>query len=261
MIEVNWRSAHIEAIGGSVMVVPNSTLNKETIVNFSRPRPNRTEMIDINFSHEDPPYQVRQALAELARDTEGVLGAPIAATLSYGDFGIKYRLIYRTREEDRWPVRNELVTRIWYMAKRHGFTLPYPVQVSLLHQQTHPFKEAEPAPAELLGQFPRLPKIAADDHAGTRRLTFGKGERLFDEGDALDGVLFVVSGSVSLQVVAGSTASEIGRVGAGEFCGNAGMHGHQAGGHACRRLGRHRGRAHRARRGSPPVRGQPTAGA
>ena len=39
--EVNWRSAHIEGIGGVMQVVPNSKLNKETILNFSRPRPSR----------------------------------------------------------------------------------------------------------------------------------------------------------------------------------------------------------------------------
>ena len=100
MKEVNWRSAHIEAIGGAIMVVPNSTLNKETIVNFSRPRPQRMEMFDVDFSHQDPPYKVRQALVELMRETEGVLEKPkpIAATLGYGDFSVKYRLIYRTAE-------------------------------------------------------------------------------------------------------------------------------------------------------------------
>ncbi len=83
------------------MVVPNSTLNKETIVNFSRPRPQRMEMIDVEFSYQDPPYKVRQALTELMRDTDGVLDKPkpIAATLGYGDFSVKYRLIYRTAEE------------------------------------------------------------------------------------------------------------------------------------------------------------------
>src|SRR6476660_6783701 len=142
--EVNWRSAHIEAFGGSIMVVPNSTLNKETIVNFSRPRAQRMEIFDVDFSYQDPPYKVRQALTELMRETEGVLEKPkpIAATLGYGDFGVKYRLIYRTAEKDRWPVKNELVTRIWYMAKRHGFTMPYPVHVALQHQQERPFTPA-----------------------------------------------------------------------------------------------------------------------
>jgi small-conductance mechanosensitive channel len=228
--EVNWRSAHIEAIGGATMVVPNSTLNKETIVNFSRPRPQRMEMIDVEFSHQDPPYKVRQALMELMRETEGVLDKPqpIAATLGYGDFSIKYRLIYRTAEQDRWPVKNELVTRIWYMAKRHGFTLPYPVQVALQHQQERPFTAAHPEGADLLAQFPRLPEIPPEDRARTRALTFGAGERLFDEGDDLDGVYFVVSGVVSLQLVRDRQVSEIATIQAGEFCGETGMLGHQA---------------------------------
>ena len=228
--EVNWRSAHIEALGGSIMVVPNSTLNKETIVNFSRPRPHRMELIDVGFSHQDPPYKVRQALTELARETEGVLQkpAPIAATLAYGDFSIKYRLIYRTEEKDRWPVRNELLTRIWYMAKRQGFTMPYPVQVALQHHQENPFSTAQPQASDLLAQFPRLPEIPIEDRARTRPLTFGAGERLFDEGDDLDGVYFVVSGAVSLQMVRDGQVSEIATIEPGEFCGETGMHGHQA---------------------------------
>src|SRR6478735_8492739 len=228
--EVNWRSAHIEAFGGSIMVVPNSTLNKETIVNFSRPRPQRMELVDVQFSLQDPPYKVRQALTELMRDTDGILEKPkpIAATLGYGDFGVKYRLIYRTATKDRWPVKNELVTRIWYMAKRHGFTMPYPVEVTLQHQQERPFTAANAEGADLLAQFPRLPEIPPEDRERTRTLTFGVGERLFDEGDDLAGVYFVVSGAVSLQVVRNHQVTEIATIHAGEFCGETGMHGHQA---------------------------------
>ena len=64
--------------------------------------------------------------------TDGVLASPkpIVATIGYGDYSIRYRLIYNTAERDRLSVKNELVTRIWYMAKRHGFTMPYPVHVA-----------------------------------------------------------------------------------------------------------------------------------
>jgi small-conductance mechanosensitive channel len=228
--EVNWRSAHIEALGGAIQIVPNSKLNKETILNFSRPRPNRMELVDVAFSFQDPPYKVRQALVELLLQTEGVLKSPkpIVATVGYGEFSIKYRLVYRTAEKDRWPVRNELVTRIWYMAKRHGFTLPYPVHVSLLHQQESPFRAAQPEAADLLGKFPRLPEISLEDRGHTRPLIFGTGEHLYDEGDDLDGVYFVVSGAVSLQMVRDGQANEIATIEAGEFCGETGMHGHQA---------------------------------
>jgi hypothetical protein len=164
------------------------------------------------------------------RETEGVLEKPkpIAATLGYGNSTVKYRLIYRTAERDRWPVKNELVTRIWYMAKRHGFTMPYPVNVVLQHHQDHPFAAAPVEGADLLAQFPRLPEIPPQDRAGTRTLTFGAGERLFDEGDDLAGVYFVVSGAVSLQVIRNRQAIDIATIHSGEFCGEAGMHGHQA---------------------------------
>ena len=106
--------------------------------------------------------------------------------------------------------------------------MPYPVHVALQHQQERPFRAAQPEAADLLGQFPRLPKIPPEDRARTRPLTFGAGERLFDEGDDLDGVYFVVSGAVSLQMVRDGQASEIATIEAGEFCGETGMHGHQA---------------------------------
>ena len=173
---------------------------------------------------------MRQALLEMLMQTEGVLKKPkpIVATLSYEEFSIKYRLVYRTAEKDRWPVKNELLSRIWYVAKRHGLTLPYPVQVELQHGNERPFTAPQPEAAELLAQFPRLPEIPTEDQARTRTLIFGAGERLFDEGDDLDGVYFVVSGTVSLQMVKDGQASEIATINAGEFCGETGMHGHQA---------------------------------
>ena len=105
-----------------LQIVPNSTLNKEIINNYSRPRPVRMEEIDIAFSYDDPPNVVREGLLEVATSTPGVMQdpLPIAATFAYTPSSITYKLIYRTTEDDRWPVRNDVVTRIWYVAKRRA---------------------------------------------------------------------------------------------------------------------------------------------
>ena len=81
--EINWRSAHIEALGGMIQVVPNSTLNKETISNYSRPLPIRMEMLELAFSSDNPPNEVPRALLDVARTTKGVVQSPkpIAATI------------------------------------------------------------------------------------------------------------------------------------------------------------------------------------
>ena len=227
--EVNWRSAHIERRGGAIQVVPNSTLNKETIVNYSRPRPSRMETIEVGFSYQDPPYKVRDALVELLHQCDGVLETPEvqAATIGYEEYCVRYRMTYNTAEADRWNVKNEIFTRIWYMAKRHGFTMPYPVHIQVQHQSNRPFKPDEPAAADMLSRFPGLPEIASEDRGMTRPLTFGAGERLFNEGDDLEGVYFVVSGSVSLQVVQDGEENEIAKIRSGEFCGETGMLGRQ----------------------------------
>jgi small-conductance mechanosensitive channel len=93
VMEINWRSAHIEALGGMVQVVPNSTLNKETISNYARPLPIRMEMLEVAFSFDDPPNKVRQALLDVARTTPGVVQSPkpIAATIGYGDHSVNHR--------------------------------------------------------------------------------------------------------------------------------------------------------------------------
>ena len=105
------------------------------------------EMVDVEFSYQDPPYKVRQAFDGADERTRRACSrsrrrsrrrSATATTASSTASSIE-RL-----EEDRWPVKNELVTRIWYMAQRHGFTLPYPVHVALQHQQERPFSAAAP---------------------------------------------------------------------------------------------------------------------
>ena len=225
--EINWRSAHIEALGGMIQVVPNSTLNKETISNYSRPLPIRMETLELAFSADDPPNQVRRALLDVARTTPGVIQSPkpIAATIGYGNNSVNYRLIWRVAEDDRWTVRNDLITRIWYMTRRHGLTLPYPVGVNIQHVTEAPFQKPAQPPEDTLARIPHLPKLPAVESGGVRALSFGKGEVVFDEGQQLDGVYLLVKGAVSMQLVRQADVAEVAAVGAGQFFGEAGIHG------------------------------------
>jgi small-conductance mechanosensitive channel len=229
--EINWRSVHIlQPVSGHMEVVPNSTLNQETIRNFSRPRPLRMGVVEIGFSYNDPPDKVKDALLELARETEGVLAEPppVAATAGYGDFAVNYKLLYRTTEEDRWAVRNRLLTRLWYVAKRNGFTIPFPIRVNIDHPPAAPYAPAEPAPGDLLARFPRIPRVPHAEAAGAmRRLRFSRDETVFREGQTLEGVYLLVSGSVSLHVGEGGQSGEIATVRPGEFFGEVGMYGRQ----------------------------------
>jgi small-conductance mechanosensitive channel len=226
--EINWRSAHIKSARGVVQIVPNSTLNKEIISNYSRPRPVRMEEIEVSFSHDDPPNVVRDALLEVAQTTPGVLQEPppIAATFAYAPSAIVYRLIYRTTEDDRWPVRNDVVTRIWYAAKRHGLTMPYPIVSQINYEAKGELGATRVPAADHLRRMSRMPDLAVDT-GDVRSLTFGAHEVIFAEGSSLRGVYLLVSGAVDLEMQTDGTHRPIGSVSAGEYFGEAGMYGIQ----------------------------------
>ena len=227
--EINWRSAHIKSARGVVQIVPNSTLNKEIINNYSRPRPVRMEEIEVAFSYDDAPNLVREGLLEVARTTPGVMQdpAPIAATFAYTPSSITYKLIYRTTEDDRWPVRNDVVTRIWYLAKRRGLTMPYPTVRQVNYEADVPFVAPRVPAVEQLRRLSKVSTLTAEE-SDVRALTFGRDEVIFSEGSELRGVYLLVSGSVSLEVRTGGVDRPIGTVAAGEYFGEAGMYGVQS---------------------------------
>lgn len=228
--EINWRSVHVLSPGGILRVIPNSSLNGETITNYSRPARQRAETLEFGFSYDDPPNKVREVLLAVARDTPGVLAdpPPLAATVSFADFSVNYTLVVRVPQGQRFAVRNELMTRVWYAAKREGLTIPYPMSVNLELDGDQPFSRPDATPRELAARFARLPPIPEGwSAAHARRADYARGELVHDEGAPVEGVMLLAAGEVSLQALHGGVFTEVVRVRPGEFFGEAGLHGSQ----------------------------------
>ena len=187
-------------------------------------------MIDVGFSYEDPPYKVRQALLDLILQTDGVLSTPkpTVSTVGYGEFSVKIspdRLHVGKR-----PMDGE--ERVDHTHLVHGETsrvhVALSVHVALQHRAGASLQSGGTRPRTCWASSDVCRRFSPEDRSATRAMTFGAGERLFDTGDDLDGVYFVVSGTVSLQIVKDGEVSEIATIQAGEFCGETGMLGHQA---------------------------------
>jgi len=141
VVEVNWRSVHLQTTNDDLRVIPNSELAKGQFTNFSRPTPLHRVEVPISFSYDDPPNRVRQLLIATALEIPDVLNTPPpdVAVVSYGDFAINYKVQvfapdYRTGD----GIQDEINRRIWYLAKRHGLTMPYPMQQEVPYVSTAP---------------------------------------------------------------------------------------------------------------------------
>lgn len=132
VVEINWRSVHIETPTREIRVVPNVSLYKSAFSNLSRPTTERTEVVEVGFSYDDPPNHVKQLLEELLKSTPGIKAnpGPLVRTVNYADFSVIYRMIFTVESQEVLAMtRDQLMTRLWYMARREGLTIPFPIQM------------------------------------------------------------------------------------------------------------------------------------
>lgn len=244
VIEINWRSVHMETLLHEMRIIPNVSLYKESFSNLSRPTLERTETYDMGFSYDHPPNAVKQAMLNLLEATPGVLRQPPPEvhTLGYGDFSITYRLFFTVaRYEDVLPVRDAILSRIWYVARRHELQIPFPIAMQYrLGESPSP---PPPTPEQLLERFPRyrhvrqamLDAAARRERAkanGTvnpeavreaaRTLTFFAGEEIIPFGGTQHGFSLVVTGKAAMSAAdADSREVRMADLGPGDFFGEA----------------------------------------
>ena len=226
--EINWRSVHLVTRMKELIVVPNSVLAKGQFKNFSRPEPLLSQTLEIGFSYDDPPNKVKRVLETVVHQTPGVLlvPPPVVQTKGYGDYCVNYNIRFYLAEYTRqFDVCDELLTRIWYAARRDELTIPYPVQT---HVQVTPehmaARQKRVTPQEITESLQGLGLTQQSEI--TNRLeqatvrSYGRGEIVIQQGEKLTGLHLIVSGEARLSRQDESEGQqEIGRLGRGEFFG------------------------------------------
>jgi small-conductance mechanosensitive channel len=196
VVEINWRSVHIETASRELQIVPNVELYKGTFANLSRPTPLRTEIVNIGFSYDDAPNRVKQVMLDLLRTTPGVLAdpPPVVRTAEYADFSINYRLIFSVESQA-------------------GLALEYGPGEDV--------SKPRPTATELLRAHPRFLPAAKEGAQPPRLICFAAGETVLDANHPFDGFALVVGGRASLFASdATGQAVQIGEIGAGECFGD-----------------------------------------
>lgn len=222
VVEINWRSVHIATATRELQIIPNVKLYKGTFANLSRPTPLRTEVINIGFSYDDAPNRVKTVMLDLIRSTPGVLAdpPPSVRTAEYGDFSINYRLIFSVESQANLAeVRDEIMTRLWYVIRRENLTIPFPT--ALEYGPGEDPSKLRPSVAQILHSHPRF-EAATDAGAAPPRLVgFAEGETALGPRHPFHGFALIVGGRAHL--FASNPAGEsvqIGEIGPGECFGD-----------------------------------------
>ncbi|MFO0980454.1 MAG: mechanosensitive ion channel family protein [Planctomycetota bacterium] len=223
VIEITWRTVRLRTMAGDVVVVPHATVHNDSFTNFSKPTPDHALYVYIGLPYELAPSRAKAALLEAVHGVSGVVSNPksTASLLSFGDFAINYTLKYWIRNYgDRVRIHSDVQSNIWYVLKRQGISVPFPIQDITLHR---PKLEKAPDVLEVLARIPIFKGLSPEQldalQSGVRVRDYGAGEVLIRQGDQGDSLLALLRGHVEVRIEAQGTQRAVASLAAGQFVG------------------------------------------
>jgi len=140
VLSLGWRSTSLRTLANNTVVVPNSTLAKAVITNYSMPEPRLAISIQVSVGYESDPDRVEKLLLEIVREaapvTAGLLLSPepsVRLIPGFGESSLDFSLGVHVRQfTDQYLVQSELRKRILRRFAQEGISMPFPTRAVVL---------------------------------------------------------------------------------------------------------------------------------
>ena len=145
VLRIGWRSTILRTLGNNFVVIPNSTLAKATITNYSAPETRMSYTLPVGVVYGTDPSRVEKVLLEATHEAigdglEGLLAKPepsVSFIPGFGDSSMNFSLNLQVRQfTDQYPVQSELRKRIVKKFQEAGIEMPFPTRSLVLDKST-----------------------------------------------------------------------------------------------------------------------------
>ncbi len=145
VLRIGWRSTILQTLGNNYVVIPNSTLAKAIITNYSLPQTQMSYTLPVSVEHGTDPNRVEKVLLEAAHEAlrdglEGLLANPkpsVAFSPGFGESSLNFSLSLQLRQfTDQYPVQNDLRKRIVKKFQEAGIKMPFPTRTLVLDKSS-----------------------------------------------------------------------------------------------------------------------------
>ena len=184
--EITWRATKLRTKAGQFLIVPNSVISKEPVLNYSEPTiPTRIE-VEVGASYGVPPNDVKRAMQEAMANSPLVMRAPEPQVIikNFGASSVDYVAQFWIEDYavDR-TARDQVRTNLWYTFRRHNIEIPFPIQVQY-ERTEEPIKTDRhvAAAAEQLSSISLFKTVSTE---ARHALANAAGHHLFCAGEAI----------------------------------------------------------------------------
>jgi len=130
VVDTNWRETRLFDRQFNTVVLPNTKMADEKIINFSLPDRKTALLLPLKVGFSADPALVFSALREAALESPKTLNspAPVIQIHGYDDLGADYKIkFWITDYAQKYPILADVSQRIWYKFKRCGIEIPLPL--------------------------------------------------------------------------------------------------------------------------------------
>jgi small-conductance mechanosensitive channel/CRP-like cAMP-binding protein len=227
--EVTWRATKLRTKAGEFLIVPNSVISKDPILNYSEPTvPSRIE-VEVGASYLTPPNEVKDAIRRAIVNAPLVMADPPAQVLlkNFGGSAVDY--VARFWIEDYATdnqARDQVRTNIWYEFRRTNIEIPWPIQIEYSREEQPLRTEAHVvAAADQLAGVDLFATLSPEARLSLSRAAadhlFAAGEAIVRQGEHGSSMFVVLKGAV--KVVLEPSGQEVASIVGGGFFGEMSM--------------------------------------
>jgi small-conductance mechanosensitive channel/CRP-like cAMP-binding protein len=222
--EITWRATKVRTKAGNFVIVPNSTLSKDAITNYSEPTLESRIEVEVGASYDAAPNYVKATILDALEHEPLILATrtPEVLLLDFGASAIIYKIrVWSTDFSADERVRDRIRSAVYYAFRRKGIAIPYPIQVQLTGDPA-PAASLDPSTVEPV--LRRVEIFAALDDAvlaelarSTRTDLFAAGEAIVRQGETGRSMFVIVRGAAVVSIDPGGR--EVARLEEGAFFG------------------------------------------
>ena len=163
--------------------------------------------MEVSASYDAPPNLVKAVIREALRDDPDMVAGrdPEVLLVDFADSAVKYRVRFWISDfEADERVKDRVRSLTYYAFKRHGITIPYPIQVQMSTAEANLVPPAAGVDEKLLFAVPMFSSLSDQERAEllkvARPVAYAAGEIVVRQGDEGGSLFAIRRGDVSVRL-------------------------------------------------------------
>jgi small-conductance mechanosensitive channel/CRP-like cAMP-binding protein len=211
LVDTTWRATRLRTKTEDYIIIPNSAIAKESILNYSRPTTIHGCVVQVGVSYDTPPNKARAVILDVLKEAPSVCKepAPTVWLVGYGDFSVNFTIKFFIDDYARLDqIQSGVMDRLWYAFRREGISIPYPIR-DVRHRNALADEQGQRAAGhrtirQLLSSVELFASLSPEELerlATTARMhLYAAGESLCRQGEPGDSFYIIREGKVVIQV-------------------------------------------------------------